>query len=143
VRALLAYQVYERDDRTLRALAAKNRAAAIAYDIGTAPGQSDWAFNRYSAALSSVVVINQDAFTSAVAAGQGNPLPDDLLPAAGAALLVVLALLGVRPRLAEYEQTPFRPTIPVTGGAGDIERYPDDDRTGRDQGNQQDYAPRC
>jgi hypothetical protein len=41
VRALLAYQVYERDDRKLRALAAKNRAAAVAYDIGTAPGQSD------------------------------------------------------------------------------------------------------
>jgi hypothetical protein len=102
VHALLTYQVYERDDRKLRALAAKNRAAAVAYDIGTAPGQSDWAFNRYSAALSSVVAINQDAFTSAVAAGQGNLL-DGVLPVAGAALLVVLALAGVRPRLAEYK----------------------------------------
>jgi len=105
VRALLAYQVYERDDRKLRALAAKNLAAAVAYDTGTAPGQSDWAFNRYSAALSSVVAINQDAFTSAVAAGQGNPLLDGVFPAAGAALLIVLALAGARPRLAEYKQT--------------------------------------
>jgi hypothetical protein len=121
VRALLAYQVYERDDRTLRALAAKNRAAAVAYDIGTAPGQSDWAFNRYSAALSSVVVINQDAFTSAVAAGQGNPLLDGMLPVAGAVLLVVLALAGVRPRLAEYkplsvERSHWLPASVVSSG---------------------------
>ena len=44
VAALLAYQVYERDDRKLRALAKTNLAAAVAYDIGTATGQSDWAF---------------------------------------------------------------------------------------------------
>jgi hypothetical protein len=69
-----AYQIYERDDRKLRALAVKNRAAAVAYDIGTAPGQSDWAFSRYSAAL-----------------------------------LVVLALAGVRPRLAGHDELPQGP----------------------------------
>ena len=36
VRTLLAYQVYERDDRVLRALAKSNRPAAVAFDIGTA-----------------------------------------------------------------------------------------------------------
>ena len=58
VRTLLAYQVYERDDRVLRALAKSNLAAAVAFDIGTAASQSDWAFNRYDAALSSVIAIN-------------------------------------------------------------------------------------
>jgi hypothetical protein len=55
VATLLAFQRYERDDRTLRALAAGNLAAAVGYDTGTAPSQSDGAFNQYDAALSSVI----------------------------------------------------------------------------------------
>jgi hypothetical protein len=103
VRTLLAYQVYERDDRVLRALAKKNLAAAVAFDIGTARGQSDWAFNQYDAALSSVIAINSNAFTSAVQAGEGGAADSDIaIYVAGAALLAGLVLFGVRPRLAEY-----------------------------------------
>jgi hypothetical protein len=103
VRTLLAYQVYERDDRALRALAKKNLAAAVAFDIGIAPGQSDWAFNQYDAALSSVIAINSDAFTSAVQSGEGGAADSDIaIYVAGTALLAGLVLLGVRPRLAEY-----------------------------------------
>ena len=77
--------------------------AAIAYDIGTSPGQSDWAFNAYDADLSSVIAINSAAFTDAIAAGQGDTAAWNLaLPLAGAALLAALVLVGVRPRLAEY-----------------------------------------
>ncbi len=32
-------------------------APAIAFDIGTSPGQSDWAFNRWDSALGSVITI--------------------------------------------------------------------------------------
>ena len=71
VRTLLAYQVYERDDRVLRALA-KSSPAAVAFDIGTAASQSDGAFNRYDAALSSVIAINSRAFAAAVGDGQGG-----------------------------------------------------------------------
>ena len=103
VRTLLAYQVYERDDRKLRALAKTNLAAAVAYDIGTAPGQSDSAFNQYDADLSSVIAINSAAFADAIQAGQGDTAPWNLaFPVAGAALLAVLVLAGVRRRLAEY-----------------------------------------
>jgi hypothetical protein len=103
VRTMLAYQAYERDDRVLRSLAKTNMAAAVAYDTGTAPGQSDWAFNRYSAALSSLITINENAFTAAVTAGKDDGGPQAAtLPAAGALLIAVLVLLGVRPRLAEY-----------------------------------------
>ena len=103
VRTLLAYQVYERDDRVLRALAKTNLAASVAFDIGTAPGQSDWAFNQYDAALSSVIAINSDAFTSAVQAGEGGAGDADMaIYVAGAVLLAGLVLFGVRPRLAEY-----------------------------------------
>jgi hypothetical protein len=105
VATLLAYQQYQQDDRTLRALAKQNLAAAVAYDVGTARGQSDWAFNQYDAALSSVLAINQRAFTAALQAGQGEVSGWDLgFPAAGAVLIAALTLAGVRPRLAEYRR---------------------------------------
>ena len=102
VRTLLAYQVYERDDRVLRALAKSNRPAAVAFDIGTAATQSDGAFNRYDAALSSVIAINSRAFTAAVAGGQGGVGWDVGFPAGAAVILALLLLAGVLPRLAEY-----------------------------------------
>ena len=102
-RALADYQVYERDDRTLRAMAKTNLLAAVEFDTGTAPGQSDWAFNQYSAALTSVITINHDAFSRAVQAGQaGTSGWTGVFPAAGVLLIVVLTVIGVRPRLAEY-----------------------------------------
>ena len=103
VATLLAFQRYERDDRTLRALAAKNLAAAVGYDIGTAPTQSDGAFNSYDAALSSVITINDRAFTAAVASGEAGAAGWDVgLPALGVLLVAALTIGGVRPRLAEY-----------------------------------------
>jgi hypothetical protein len=100
---LLAFQVYERDDRTLRKLVKTNLPAAVAYDIGTSPGQSDWAFNNYIAALNSVININTTYFAKAAKAGQSEAANWNLAyPAAAAALIAALVLIGVRPRLAEY-----------------------------------------
>jgi hypothetical protein len=100
---LLTFQRYERDDRILRALAARNLAAAVAYDIGTAPGQSDGAFNQYDAALSAVIAVNSSAFTGAVRDSEDGAAGWDLgFPALGLVLLAGLAVAGVRPRLAEY-----------------------------------------
>jgi len=105
VATLLAYEQYEQDDRTLRATAGHNLAAAVGYDIGTARGQSDGAFNQYDAALSSVLAVNQRAFTAALRQGQGAVAGWDLgFPAAGAVLIAALTLAGVRPRLAEYRR---------------------------------------
>jgi len=103
VAALLAFQRYERDDRTMRALATRSLAAAVGYDIGTAPSQSDGAFNQYDAALSSVIAINSSAFTSAVAGGEDGAVGWEAgFPALGLAVIATLTLAGVRPRLAEY-----------------------------------------
>jgi hypothetical protein len=103
VAALLSFQRYEKDDRTLRGLAAKSPAAAVGYDIGTAPGQSDWAFNQYDAALSGVIAVNSRAFTAAVHDGGGGGTGWELLfPGLGLVLVAVLTVVGVRPRLAEY-----------------------------------------
>jgi hypothetical protein len=103
MKTLLAYQGYERDDRKLRAMAKTSLAAAIAFDVGTAPGQSDWAFYEYDTALSSVITINRDAFTTAGAAGSSAATGWTwLIPGIGALLIAGLALAGVRPRLTEY-----------------------------------------
>jgi hypothetical protein len=103
VAALLAFQRYERDDRTMRALVTRNLAAAVAYDIGTAPGQSDGAFSQYDAALSSVITVNSSAFAAAIKDGEDGAAEWDLgYPALALVLLATLTLAGVRPRLAEY-----------------------------------------
>ncbi len=100
---LLAFQRYERDDRTLRALATTNLAAAVGYDTGTAPSQSDGAFNQYDAALSAIIAINTSAFTAAVADGEGGAAGWEVgFPALGLVLIATLTLAGIRPRLAEY-----------------------------------------
>jgi hypothetical protein len=103
VAALLSFQRYEKDDRTLRGLAAKSPAAAVGYDIGTAPGQSDWAFNQYDAALSGVIAVNSRAFTATVHDGEGGGTGWELLfPGLGLVLVAALTVAGIRPRLAEY-----------------------------------------
>jgi len=102
-RALLAYQVYEKYDRKLRAMAKTNLAQAIAFDIGTSPGQSDWAFNQWDGALGSVITINENAFTAAIRDGHAAGSPwIALIPAMGTALIAALSISGTRPRLAEY-----------------------------------------
>ena len=101
---LAAYQLYERDDRHIRAL---NRSgdlrAAIAFDTSYAPGNSNWAFTQYDNALAGLIAINQRAFTGAINAGQQDMNGwTGYLPAGAAILVIILVLAGVRPRLAEY-----------------------------------------
>jgi hypothetical protein len=103
-KTLAAYQVYERDDRHIRAL---NRSgdlrAAIAFDTSYAQGNSNYAFTQYDNALVGLIAINQRAFDGAISAGQQDMNGwTGYIPAAAAALIIVLVLVGVRPRLAEY-----------------------------------------
>ena len=102
-RTLLAYQVYQRDDRVLRAMAKTNLDAAISYDIGTSRGQSDWAFNNYTNALSSVIAINENAFTGAIQDGHSTGSGwTGAVPASAVVVIAALAIAGTRQRLAEY-----------------------------------------
>jgi len=101
--ALLAYQVYEKYDRKLRAMAKTDLAQAIAFDIGTSPGQSDWAFNQWDGALGSVITINENAFTAAIRDGHSTGSPwITPIPAIGTVLIAALAIAGTHRRLAEY-----------------------------------------
>jgi len=128
-KALLAYQVYERDDRRLRALAAGGGAMtggngargigatasggrqrlsqAIAFDIGTSPGQSDWAFSNWDAALGSLIAINEKAFTAATTAGTRTGSGwARVVPVVGIAVIAGLTVAGAWRRIGEY-RLPF------------------------------------
>lgn len=78
-----AFNTYVQDDATIRSEAENgDLAGAVAFDIGTRPGQSNYAFNQYMAKLDAVIKINDDAFASGIAAGLGS---------VGAASWVILA----------------------------------------------------
>jgi hypothetical protein len=103
-KALAAYQVYERDNRHIRALNhSGDLRAAIAFDTSYAPGNSNWAFTQYDNALASLIAINQHAFTGAISAGQQDMTGwTGYIPAGVVILIIIGVLAGVRPRLAEY-----------------------------------------
>ncbi|MFC1412621.1 hypothetical protein ACEZCY_26875 [Streptacidiphilus sp. N1-12] len=104
-RALTTYQAYQLDDRKIRALVARGRLRdAIAYCTSLAPGGSNADFAAQDAALRKVTAINTDAFAAAAADGRGELSTRIPLLAGDAALVLLLCLLGVRPRLAEFRR---------------------------------------
>ncbi len=103
-RVLTTFQVYQADDRKLRALNTQGRLAdAVTFDTGNAPGQSNADFGLLSDAFAGVIAINQQAFDHAVEQSDGD-LGAGAAGAGGALLLagLVLTVVAVRPRLREY-----------------------------------------
>ncbi|MEU4096163.1 hypothetical protein [Streptomyces sp. NPDC026673] len=102
-RVLAAYQIYQRDDRTIRALATAGKLSeAVAFCTSHAPGNSNYAFDQYDKALGELIAINVAAYEDASAKGADRALTT-YLGLAGAALAAAgLAALGLRPRLAEF-----------------------------------------
>ncbi|MFI9269325.1 hypothetical protein ACIGXM_01170 [Kitasatospora sp. NPDC052896] len=103
-KVLTSFQTYQADDRKIRSLQAEGELSdAIAFDTGTAPGQSDGDFTVLSNAFDNVIGINQHAFDQAVSAADGD-LGTGTTVLGGVLLLLVvgLSVLGVRPRLREY-----------------------------------------
>ncbi|MFH9551683.1 hypothetical protein [Streptomyces sp. NPDC017435] len=97
------YAVYQRDDRTIRALlAAGKEREAVEFCMDWTAGTSNAHFAAWMTALDKVTDINRAHFTASVRAGRSTV--SDLLPWAGGLLLAALLLtaLGLRPRLAEF-----------------------------------------
>ncbi|MED7826537.1 hypothetical protein [Streptomyces chiangmaiensis] len=98
-----AYAVYQRDDRTIRALlAAGKQHEAAEFCMGWEPGTSHAHFGEWMAALDKVTDINRAHFTTSVR--EGRSAVGTMLPWAGGLLIAAAALtaLGLRPRLAEF-----------------------------------------
>jgi hypothetical protein len=90
-------------DRKIRDLERAGRhAEAFALCTGTAPGQSDWAFQRFDKALVKVLDINERFFATQVASAFSYlawiPWASPLIALAIAAL----SWLGLQPRIREY-----------------------------------------
>ncbi|MCD9872903.1 hypothetical protein [Streptomyces guryensis] len=97
------YAVHQRDDRKIRArLAAGKERAAVEFCMGWEQGTSNAHFGAWMAALDKVAGINRAHFASS--AEDGRSAVNGLLPWACGLLCaaMVLAALGLRPRLAEF-----------------------------------------
>jgi hypothetical protein len=71
--ATKAFDAYLQDDAQIRTDAGRgDLSAAVALDIGTQPGQSNYAFSQYAADLVKVIEINQAGFSSGISAGEGE-----------------------------------------------------------------------
>ena len=100
-----AYQKYQLDDRHLRSLMTDGQLdQAIAYNTSLAAGGSNADFGVYDQALTKLIGINDAAYVTAAHSGAGELSDRVPLMAGGSLAVVLLCLLGVRPRLAEYRR---------------------------------------
>lgn len=104
VDTLRDWGLYLAIDAQIRALETSGRhAEAITLCTGNSPGQSDYAFGQFDAALGRTLGINQNQFKLTVdkAFAGLNPLP--FVSAVAALLIIILTWLGIAPRLREYQ----------------------------------------
>ncbi|MFI7131607.1 hypothetical protein ACIBQ1_38435 [Nonomuraea sp. NPDC050153] len=98
-----AFRDYQRDDRKMRALRLDgDLRAAVAFNTSYAEGNSNYHFDRYDKALERFIALNHRYFEASIRDGEAALSGWTLIPAAGALLVAVLTLVGVRPRLNEY-----------------------------------------
>jgi hypothetical protein len=103
--ATTAFEAYIQDDAAIRADAdADNLSAAVALDIGTRPGQSNYTFSRYTAALAKVIQVNDAGFSSGISAGQGETGAATWITVVVCEALLLLAVArAALVRLREYQ----------------------------------------
>ena len=91
-------------DAQIRALDTSGRHSdAITLCTGSAPGQSDYAFSWFDAALGKTLGINQDQFDATVAKAFAGLRLLPAFAAAGVLAMIALTWLGLAPRLREYQ----------------------------------------
>lgn len=97
------FEAYLEGDAIIRGDAnSGDLAGAVAFDIGTQAGQSNFRYYQYDQALGHVIAINEDAFRSAIADGQSGLGVWAWLPYATGAVLLALIGTALYPRLREY-----------------------------------------
>lgn len=100
---LAAYAVYSGTDRRLRALEnGGNHGGAVAFCVGTLPGQHQAAFKNLNDVLGQTLAADQKAFADAAADGNRRQAGYDVLAVLALFAVAALAVLGLRPRLQEY-----------------------------------------
>lgn len=113
------YQVYQKDDRRIRALASSGDVTgAIAYCVSYKPGDSNWAFGQFDTALQKLIKINTDAYEKSAAGGAGSALSGPLGLSGAVVVIAGLAVIGLRRQLAEFPRSGER--VPEIGLRGDL-----------------------
>jgi hypothetical protein len=97
------YGAFTGMDPKLRALeSAGHHGSAVDFCVGRQPGQHDWAFLQFDAALGALLYQEQHTFDTAVTAGLNRFAGYDTLAILVALAVAVLSWLGLRARLREY-----------------------------------------
>ncbi len=103
--ALRRWTAYQNDhDRAVRLVDGGDRGRAIDLVTGIARGDAAFDFYYYDAAVSGAAAAHRRAFDAALADARDELSGWSLIPAALMLAAMALALLGVRPRLAEYRR---------------------------------------
>ena len=90
------------DDRIRQLEQGGDHAAAIALNLGTHEGESNWAFAQFDTALGKTLDINQQAFDQATAEAFGHLDHFPLITAIAGALIALASLFGLKSRFDEY-----------------------------------------
>jgi hypothetical protein len=101
--AVKAWALYTDIDGQMRQLLAQGKyQQTLTIDLGTQPGQSDWAFAQFDSAMGRVIGINQHYFNQQAddAFGILRPFPYVLFGALAA--IILACIFGMKPRLDEY-----------------------------------------
>jgi hypothetical protein len=97
------YQTYQVDDRRIRQLARSGQLRdAIAFCTSYNPGDSNYHFGQYDTALSAWIALNQAWFDRSINDGERQLAGWTVIPAVAWLAVLVLLVLGLRGRLAEY-----------------------------------------
>ncbi|MGW1073741.1 hypothetical protein [Streptomyces sp. NPDC002537] len=102
-RTVRAYQDYERDDRRIRALVESGRLVeAVRLCNSYQQGGSNYHLELYNKELGKLIEVNAAVFRERAHDGAGTAGSEPWLLGAGVLTAAALAVLGVRPRLAEF-----------------------------------------
>ena len=90
-------------DKQIRQLSSTGKIAeAIALCIGTKPGESNWAFDRYKNKHTELMDLNKQEFEDNIKLGAQHLDNYEIIAAVALSSIAILTLFGLRPRLMEY-----------------------------------------
>jgi CHASE3 domain sensor protein len=100
---LSAFNDYLKIDKQIRQLYRSGKVAeAIALCVGTKPGESNWAFDRYKSIQNELIELNKKEFEKNIELGTNRVENFEVYTTIALGSIAILTLFGVRPRLLEY-----------------------------------------
>ncbi len=103
VETLSSFNDYLKIDKQIRQLYRSGKIAeAIALCVGTNPGESNWAFDRYKNLHTELMELNNKEFEKNIEVGTNRVENFETYTTIAIGSIAILTLLGVRPRLLEY-----------------------------------------